>query len=245
MATTILGKTIDIHTGGEDHIAVHHNNEIAQSEGATGQPFAYYWLHNAFLTIDGQKISKSLGNIYTLDDIQAKGIHPLALRSLFLNAHYRSPLSFSWESLISAHSGLTILWTKASKAKKDSAGHMMQTEQSKEIVKKIQDSLRGDLNTSYAVALLFSDTLDLKPGEQWYVFSKAEELLGLSLTNPPAAPVAITVGKLPEEVRALAAEREEARKNKDFGKSDELRIHLLERGYAVEDTPSGTTYTKI
>ena len=114
MIRSLLGLEIDIHTGGEDHIAVHHNNEIAQSEAASGRTFVHYWLHNAFLTAaGGEKAAKSLGNVFYLSDIVQKGFHPLALRYFFLQAHYRTPLSFSWDALAGAAEALHRLWRLA------------------------------------------------------------------------------------------------------------------------------------
>src|SRR5262249_1411357 len=123
MARTLLGIEIDIHTGGEDHIATHHNNEIAQSEAANGQRFVRYWMHNAFLTVDGEKISKSLGNVFYLSDLEALGFHPLALRYFYLQAHYRSPLSFSWEALGASNETLVRLWRLAREVKDESGGN--------------------------------------------------------------------------------------------------------------------------
>ena len=243
MATKLLGSTIDIHTGGQDHIQVHHNNEIAQSEGATGKkPYVRYWLHHAFLTIGGEKISKSLGNTYTLDDVKAHHVHPLALRYLFLQAHYRTPVSFTWESLESANVALHRLWKLARSVRKNSGG--------KSPTKRtlpVQTILADDFNTAEVLGRLWSE-LDSQEGsasDKWASLEVAESVLGLSLTNPPQEAEALSIETLPEDIAVLAKEREEARKNKDFARSDELRIHLKERGYHVDDTPSGTIYTKV
>ena len=242
MIRALLGKTIDIHTGGEDHISIHHNNEIAQSEGANGAPLAHYWLHNAFLTIDGEKISKSLGNTYVLDDIVAKGYHPLALRYLFLQAHYKTPLSFTWESLKAADEALSRLWKTAREIRvasgRKSAGSR--------IADDMREVARDDLGTPQTVALLHSalQNAGLSSQQKWGALMAADELLGLSLTNPPEEPKVLTMSDLPSEAQEIAKKREEARKNKDYAASDELRIHLEKSGYRVEDGPSGTTYTK-
>jgi cysteinyl-tRNA synthetase len=242
MAVALLGPTIDVHTGGQDHIQVHHNNEIAQSEAASGKkPFVRYWLHNAFLTIDGEKISKSLGNIYTLSDVKERGIRPLALRYLFLQAHYRSPLTFSWETLTSAETGLNALWNYAAKAKRESHGRARTTQKSQNVLQKIKDSLFDDLNTSYALAVLFSDALELAPNEQWHVISEAERMLGLSLTDN----LYTKTEPLPEEIKTLENERARARANKDFARSDELRIEIERKGYRVEDGPEGSVIRRL
>lgn len=237
MIRALLGETIDVHTGGEDHISIHHNNEIAQSEGATGKPLAHYWLHNAFLTVDGQKISKSLGNIYTLDDIKARGIHPLALRYLFLQAHYRSPLSFTWESLLSAEAGLKSLWGIA---------RSLEKEKPSASAVPFSSHIFDDFSTSQALASLWDilQNPSISSRNKKRALIEAEALLGLSLTNPPEEPKALTLAELPEEVRKVAEEREEARKAKDFAKADELRIHIEKSGYRVEDSASGPLFTK-
>lgn len=244
MSSALLGEQIDMHTGGEDLASIHHNNEIAQSEAASGKhPFVRYWLHGAFLTVGGEKLSKSAGNSFTLADIIERGIHPLALRYLFLGAHYRSPLSFSWEALQGAEDALKRLWKIARTVKKESGEKEANTVSHLAL----KTALFDDIGTPQALALLWSTLQDstLDAREKWAWLVMADSVFGLSLTHPPEASEAITLADLPEDVQGLAKEREEARKNKDFGKSDELRIHLKERGYLVEDGPSGATYTKI
>jgi len=242
MATALLGKQIDIHTGGEDHIQIHHNNEIAQSECANGvSPFVRVWMHNAFISIDGEKISKSLGNTYTLDDVIAKGFHPLALRLLFLQAHYRTPLSFTFESLKASETALETLWHGARTARAESMGKGIASAHSE----KFEMHLRNDLDSSSAIALLFTTLNDAKvpAAERFGLVEAAERMLGLSLLAPPKT--SLTLEELPKELQAAAKEREEARQNRDFKRSDELRIHLENGGYRVEDRLSGTTYKKI
>lgn len=242
MSATLLGKHIDIHTGGEDLAPIHHNNEIAQSECATGtHPFVRYWVHGAFLTIDGEKLSKSAGNSFTLSDVVARGFNPLALRYLFLQAHYRSPLSFSWEALQSAEEALTRLWRSARMLKTETGGKGKESHASATI----KTTMMDDLATPQALAQVWESMSNsaLSAHEKWRVLETAEKVLGLSLTNPPNGPEELPIESLPPEVQSIARKREEARKNKDFAVSDELRIHLQERGYHVEDTPSHTIYT--
>lgn len=243
MAVSLLGPIIDIHTGGQDHIQVHHNNEIAQSEGATGKkPFARIWMHNAFLTMGGEKLSKSLGNTYTLDDVKARGIHPLALRYLFLQAHYRSPLSFSWESLKAADEALSRLWSIARQVKHEADGRGKPSNVSDDIRRALAD----DLGTPKALAKLWEALSSSRsPAETWGAILAADEVLGLSLAEPPSGQKPLRASELPEGLRRIARERAEARERKEFARSDELRIHLLERGYRVEDTPSGQVFTKL
>jgi cysteinyl-tRNA synthetase len=226
MATALLSPTIDIHTGGQDHIQVHHNNEIAQSEGASGKkPFAKYWLHNAFLTIDGEKISKSLGNTYTLDDVTARGIHPLALRYLFLQAHYRTPLSFTWESLAAADTALKRLW-KLSRSLRGNGQNKSH----------VSLPAFNDLDTPSVLAALWK-TLDTTTSMQKKrdAIEDAERIVGLSLTNPPEEEKM----EIPHEIQVLVEKREQARNKKDFAQSDLLRTEIEIRGFQVEDRAEG------
>lgn len=242
MAVALLGKRIDIHTGGEDHIQIHHNNEIAQSECATGEhPFANIWMHNAFITIDGEKISKSLGNTFTLDDIIKKGVSPLALRFLYLQAHYRTPLSFSFESLAAAETALQTLWDHA-RTTLTLAGN---TSVRGALSEKFETYLRNDLDTAGAIAFLFTSLQKKEgtPGERAGLIRTADEALGLSLLNPPKT--SLSLGELPDDVQKIAEDRITARENRDFKRSDELRLELQNRGYRVEDRPSGATYRKV
>ncbi|HYD93585.1 MAG TPA: cysteine--tRNA ligase [Candidatus Paceibacterota bacterium] len=237
MATELLGSQIDIHTGGEDLAAIHHNNEIAQSECSSGKtPFVKYWLHGAFLNANGEKLSKSLGNSFTLGELREKGFHPLSLRYLFLQAHYRSPLSFTLEALTASQEALTRLWRIATDlgagATKESAAS-----------RRLAAALRDDLGTPQALALLWEALQNhtLSADEKRGVLTCAEAVFGLSLLHPPK--LSFTLAELPEDIQTIAKERESARAAKDYARSDELRIHLQNRGYAVEDTASGPLFT--
>lgn len=238
MAKSLLGPTLDIHTGGMDHIPVHHNNEIAQSETVNDRPLSRFWLHEAFVTIKEEKISKSLGNDIYLSDIEERGYHPLALRYFFLQAHYRSPISFTWEALAASNEALQRLWKLVREAKEESRGRALPSDESRRMVA----LLRDDLGTPQALALLW-ETLkdeDLDPPQVWGVVVAAEAVLGLLLTHPPAPPRREPV---PPDIEALAKSRDAARGMKDFAKADELRMHIEKRGYRVEDGPSGTIVT--
>ena len=238
MSKVLLGETIDVHTGGMDHISIHHNNEIAQSECANDRPLARYWVHGAFLTIGGDKISKSLRNDIYLSDIEEKGIHPLTLRYFFLQAHYRTPLSFSWEALAASQEALIRLWKTAEEVATDAKMVAQASEASRRIVA----ILREDLSTPQAIAYhwdrLKDDTLSAR--EAWGVVTAAEPILGLSLTNPPIRSRPYSLSELPEDVRKLVAERDAARKDKNYLDSDRIRVALENRGYRVEDGPLGT-----
>lgn len=242
MSKALLGTEIDIHSGAMDLIPIHHNNEIAQSESASGRPFSKFWLHGAFLTMDNEKASKSLGNVVYLREVEERGISPLALRYLFLQAHYRTPLSFSWEALEASNTALNNLWKLSSRTKIESK----ESASASEIKENMIARLRDDLGTPQALALLW-ETLkdeDLPAKVQWGVLLAADEVLGLSLANPPVQNRREVPAQVPFEVQRLIEEREEARKSKDFTKADELRIHIENWGYAVEDGQNGPVLTK-
>ena len=234
MAMKYLGNQFDIHTGGIDHIPVHHTNEIAQSEAAYDVALARYWLHSAFLTIENRKISKSAGDYLYLSAIAKRGIDPLALRYLFLQAHYRSPLSFSWESLEAAASALTKLRRLSQQIRDEAEDGPAESDTSRRMVA----LLRDDLATPSALALLWEAVRDeeLEREEQLGVLVAAEAVLGLGLLASSAKAV-------PQHILALVAEREAARAARDFTKADALRIHIETSGYRVEDGPSGPVVT--
>ena len=184
MSRTLLGEQIDVHTGGEDLATIHHNNEIAQSEAASGrQPFVRYWLHNAFLNMEGDKISKSVGNVVYLSDITGRGLHPLSLRYFFLQAHYRTPLSFSWEAIGAANGALERLWRLASEI----AEEANRSGSSSEARDRFLAAMRDDVATPQALGILW-DSLkseEYAPEEKWGLIEEADAHLGLLLLDPP------------------------------------------------------------
>ena len=234
MSMSLLGKTLDIHTGGVDHIAIHHTNEIAQSEGATGREFARYWMHGEFLTVDGGRMGKSLGNAYTLHDIKDKGFDLLDLRYLYLGANYRDKLNFSWESLKAAQTALGRLKSQVSGLGSQVSGGTSQSEEAQGYKKRFFDSINDDLNTAQALAVVW-DLLksDVSGKAKYDLLIKFDQVLGLNLDK------AVEIQKLPQNVEELVNEREEARKQKDFKKSDELRQKIENLGYTIEDKPEG------
>lgn len=241
MARSLLGQEIDIHTGGEDLAQIHHNNEIAQSEAASGRIFVHYWMHSAFLTVEGQKISKSLHNDIYLKDIIAKGYHPLALRYFFLQAHYRTPLSFSWDALAGAASALDRLW----KLSRDIAHESKRTSASSEARNRFLAALRDDLATPQALGILW-DSLkneDYAPEEKWGLLEDVEAHLGLSLLEPPELDT-LAEADIPKEIREMLAYREAARVSKDFKEADRIRDAILHSGYRVDDGPEGPMLTR-
>ena len=228
MSMHYLGETIDIHTGGIDHIPVHHENEIAQSECATGHTFVRFWVHHEFLNVDGEKMSKSKQNFYTIEDIAAHGINPLAVRLLCMQTSYRKPLNFTWESLTSADALLKKLQKFASK--QSVVGEVIPS-----YIEAFTDALSDDLNTSKALAVLWQLYGDesTSPADIWATLLKFDTVLGLDLASIPKFTI-------PEAVQILVSERDTARANKDFATSDRLRTELEKLGYIVLDTSTGT-----
>jgi cysteinyl-tRNA synthetase len=187
MSIKYLGEQIDIHTGGEDHLSIHHPNEIAQSEGATGKkPFSKFWMHVAFLTVDGKKMSKSLGNFYNIQDILDKGFDPIALRYLYLGAHYKKPMNFTWQSLDAAVKGLKRLQSTVQTLKASQRTTLSEEKNTKinEYKIKFTEALNDDLNTSKAMAVLFEMLKSNIPSEDKYDLAVSfDEVLGLGLRD--------------------------------------------------------------
>ena len=234
MSMKYLGKYFDVHTGGIDLIPVHHTNEIAQSEGATGGKFVNFWLHPDFVKVDNEKMSKSLGNIITPKMIKEKTGNILAYRYLILATHYRKISNFNWEALAGAEKSLEKInnyWSGLGKkiGKAD-----------KKYVNKFMNALNDDLNTPKALAVLWGLVKDKKvsPADKKKTLMEFDAVLGLGIGKSSKK-------EIPESVLKLAEEREAYRKNKDWQKSDELRNKISESGYAVEDTSSGYKLRRI
>lgn len=241
MAMKNLGDTIDIHCGGEDHVAVHHTNEIAQSEAATGKPFANYWMHIRFLINSDGKMSKSKGDFLTVATLP-KEFEALAYRYYCLQTHYRKQLEFSWEGMKAAQHGLEGLRELAAKAKKESGGDIACLNAEMPFVAKFTNAIADDLNMSAALAVAWETLKNSSlPAKERYAFAlAADNVLALSLIQEEND----VKEDLPEEIASIIREREEARKAKDWKKSDELRKVLLEKGISVKDTPHGTEWQK-
>ena len=221
MSTKYLGETFDIHTGGEDHIPVHHTNEIAQGFGAFGHNTAHYWMHNAFITFGGSKISKSSGGLYTIFDLKKEGFDPLAYRYLTLGSHYRKGMEFSLENLKAAETALN----KLRNYKTDTTG-IINSDFKKEFEEKISD----DLAMPEVLALVWKVAKsDLSEGDKWATLLDFDKVLGLDLDKEIAEEV------IPEEILKLAKERQKARENKNWTESDRLREIIKNKGYLVED----------
>ncbi len=256
MSKRYLGDEIDIHAGGEDLIFPHHENEIAQSEAVNGVPFAKYWMHNAFLNIDNKKMSKSAGNFFTVRDI-AKKYDLQVLRFFMLSAHYRSPLNFSADLMEAAKNGLDRIRTCAKQLNDLIAASNASDEvsgQEKEMLNELQnftarfdEAMEDDFNTADAISVIFElvkfININIKNINNRKVFeefnnelSKLSDICGLILTQKEDI--------LEEEIENLIEERQNARKEKNFKRADEIRDELLNRGIVLEDTREGVKWKK-
>ena len=243
MIFKLLGKQIDVHTGGIEHIPVHHQNEIAQAEAASGKKFVGYWLHNDHITIEGKKISKSLGNTVFLHNIVDKGYTARALRLWFLGGHYRSPMNFTWDAIEGANTALL----KLTRLFFEELGKIKESEPDQTFVHDMLSALADDLNTPAALARLWELTRDtsITPEVKRASLIFADKLLGLGFTEAHAAKkiAVLETNELPEEVQKLLEERNAARVAKDFTRSDELRNQIEALGYNVKDTNGETQVT--
>ncbi len=231
MSMKYLGKHFDIHTGGKDNMFPHHENEIAQSECATGEQFVNYWLHNEWLLVDGKKMAKSAKNFYTLPDIEARGFSPLAFRYLALQAHYRTPLNFTWDSL-----------EAASVALKKLQNIVRELPEGGEVDPAAQDAFERaiyrDLGMPEALALLW-DTIkndELTPEAKKATVLYFDKVLGLGLDK-------IVDIEIPADVVELLEKRKAARAGGDFAMSDNIRKQIEDAGFEVKDTPEGQKVT--
>ncbi len=242
MSIEYLGETFDIHTGGVDHIPVHHSNEIAQSEGALGlHPWVNVWMHEEFLDFKGEKMSKSKGNVYVLDDLVEQGITPLAYRYFFLQAHYRQQQTFTDEALEAANTGYDRLVTVAA-GLRDAPGEP-DASAMEEPRARFRDALHDDLNAPRAMAVVWevarSDSLD--PATRWALLAEFDAVLGLDLAHaePRAA-----VQEHDPRIDAMVKARDEARAAKDWAEADRLRDALTAEGILLEDGPEGTRWRR-
>jgi len=257
MSMGLLGETFDLHCGGVDLIFPHHENEIAQSESATGKPFVRTWLHSEHLIVDGQKMSKSLGNQYTLPDLLERGLSPRALRYLFLSVHYRQKINFTFESL----EGVTNALYRVDQMRFRLA-HAVEKGGPDARLAKAADRLREDfaaalaedLNLSVALAAVFAFVKEanvaieegrIGEGDRERVLAAlagVDEVLGV--LDPAEWPEGQAKDDDSDEIERLVEERWQARKNRDFATSDRLRDELVARGIALEDTPNGTRWKR-
>jgi cysteinyl-tRNA synthetase len=231
-------ETIDIHTGGIDHISIHHTNEIAEAEAATGNKFVNYWVHHNFLHVDGNKMSKSTGNIYTVEDIIKKGFDPLALRYLFLQTHYRQEMNFTWESLQAAQIAYKRLIEDVADLRQPKGGVL-------EYEKKFLDAINEDLNMSKALSVVWelikSDNPDSDKAES---LLKMDQVLGLDFENAREKRKSLKV-VVPTDIQMLIEERNSLRKMGSFTQADHIRNKIKKLGYNIKDTDKGVLVEKI
>jgi len=242
MSRRYLGDQFDIHTGGVDHIGVHHTNEIAQSECADGvHPWVRFWLHNEFLNFRGEKMAKSTGNLYVLDDLSDRGIAPLAFRYFSLQAHYRQQQTFTDEAIESAATGYERLVNHAAELRE--ADGECRTDELEPLRERFWDAVWDDLNAPRALAVTWEAVRSegLNPAERWVLLSEFDAFLGLDLQN--ATPRSQTTESDPR-IDGLLAEREAARASRDFAESDRIRDLLVEEGISIEDTPDGPRWRR-
>lgn len=239
MSIKYLGEAFDIHCGGIDHIPVHHTNEIAQSEGATGKPWVSVWMHSEFILLNKEKMSKSKGGFLVLKDIEEKGFDPITYRYLCLTAHYRSQLNFSWDALEGAANSLKKLKHTVNLLKEDNKTGAGSTgvEQYR---KEFHDAIWNDLNTPQALASIWSclSNHTIAASERLKFLEEVDGVLGLGVSSWGADT------EIPDEVMKLALAREEARKSRDFKRADELRAKIGALGYTLEDSKDGLKVRK-
>ena len=259
MSMTYLGETFDIHCGGKDLLFPHHENEIAQSEGATGKPYVNYWMHNGFINVDGEKMSKSLGNFWTVRDISAQ--YDLeVVRMFMLSAHYRSPIDFSREQIGNAFNGLSRMYTARDRMREllKTAADKPMTEEERQLTERLKgyeahfdEAMDNDMNTAEAIGAIFElvkDTnvsLNADSGKAAVEaalksFTALTDVLGLVQKEK----LQVFEEPIPAEIMKLAEERAAARKAKDWKKSDELRDAIKAAGYILEDSREGQKVRK-
>jgi len=244
MSMKYLGPTFDLHAGAVDLIFPHHENEIAQSEGATNKKFSRYFVEGEHLLVNGEKMSKSLGNIYTLRDIEKKEYNPLTFRYLILTSHYRSRLNFTWKSLEAAQSALNNLYNELRNSISGTSdvpniNVNFRTSDVQKIEKRFLEAVNDDLNTPKAIAVVWEiiKNKNLSQKSKKQLLLKFDKVLGLGLKT-------IKTAVIPQKIIALAKQREEYRKNEQWDKADKIREKIQSLGYSVEDAPEGPRIRK-
>ena len=244
MSMKYLGSYFDIHCGGVDHIPVHHTNEIAQSEGATGTKWVNYWMHGEFLLTEKTKMAKSTGNFLSLSNMIDTGFHPLDYRYLCLGAHYRSQLQYSEESMNGARAARAGLLTRIRKLKQYETGrHTVNSLSAKSLayLRDFEEHVGNDLNMPKALAVLWGIMKDSDVSDQDKIIAAFEmdRVFGLNLAEAVADDLL-----LDEKLMQMIRDREAARAGKNFSLADRIRDDLQSEGIVLEDTPSGTKWTK-
>jgi len=237
MSMKYLGSHFDIHTGGVDHIPVHHTNEIAQSEAATGTKFVNYWLHAAFLVVDGEKMAKSKGTFITLNQLVDKGFDPLDFRYFCFKTHYRRLLNFTWDLLDDSRRALADLRLSVAELRM-AAGERPPLHGARSYDTEFLRCVNNDLDIRGALNVLhrLQEDVSVPDAERCASIVGYDKVLGLRLSESRKA-------EIPKEILALAGERESARKRKEWNLADELRCKIVSKGFEIEDTPSGYKIT--
>jgi len=243
MGMKYLGETFDIHTGGVDHIPVHHENEIAQTEALLGKPAVRYWMHAEFLLVDNGKMSKSLGNTYTVSDLEARGFNPLSFRYFCLNGNYRNKLNFTWDALKAAETALERLYESAL-AHRDADGEV-EDELVNSFLREFEEAINDDLNIPLAMSVLWKVArYPVKSRKLYELILKMDQVFSLDFDNPRIKKQE-EEDSLPPEIMQLIEERQQARKEKNFALADKIRDELLAMGIALKDTKEGVKWERI
>lgn len=243
MGRKYLGDEFDIHTGGVDHIPTHHENEIAQSKGCTGHIPAKRWMHVEFLQVNSGKMSKSLGNTYTLDNLQEKGIEPLAYKLFCYTAHYRTKLNFTFESANSSQKALNRL--RESYLLHSQSKEKVEDKIIAEYKEKFMEAVNDDLNMPLAMGIVWEVARNKQKSEQFAkLLLEFDQVLGLALDKSQEYIEKQEKVELPEEIVTLIEQRKKARENKNWAESDRIRDELKEKGYLVKDTKDGMNIEK-
>jgi len=225
MSMKYLGESFDIHTGGQDHIQIHHTNEIAQSECATGKKFVNYWMHGAWLLFKGEKVSKSKGGLFTISELEKQDFSPLDFRYLVLTVGYRKPLNFSLKHLEAAKTSLKRLRNFISEIKDDKKTN-------KKYLKEFGNAINNDLDIPKSLQVLWNLVKDKKAEGKIQTIKKMDEVFSLDLLKKEKV-------QIPDEIKKLAEERQKSRQEKNWKLADELREKIIKKGYVLEDSKEG------
>jgi cysteinyl-tRNA synthetase len=247
MSMKYLGSHFDIHTGGEDNIFPHHENEIAQSEAATGQQFVNYWLHCRHLLVDNQKMSKSLGNFYTLRDLLEQGYKPKGLRYALLSTHYRQPMNFTLDGLSGAENAVQRLMDfmnalQAAEGDGEDVSALLQQTQTR-----FEEALDDDLNIAGALGAIFEMVREVNRAiaERQLSPAAAEQVTALMRRFDTVLGILADDDAIDARAEALLFKRQEARQQRNFARADAIRDELQQMGYAVEDSPQGSRLKRL
>lgn len=239
MSIKYLGQLFDIHSGGIDHVPIHHENEIAQNEALTGAKSVNYWMHGEFMQVDGGKMSKSLKNTYTISQLEEMGYSPMVFRFFCTQAHYRKKLNFTFEGMDGAKKAyeklLSMLYQHKMSNKTTESAIL------EDYKKKFEDAINDDLNIPLAVGNLFTMVKEEKSKDIYALALEMDKVLGLSLDKARPSEEDLSAAKqdIPADIQALAEERFAAKQAKDWAKADALRAEISEKGYAIKDTKEG------